>query len=339
MVENIFDRKSMTEAVNISFTPTKAVFNKLFNSIETFDTRFVDLDIKKGGRSVAPYIQRGDSAVGIASSGFSAKTYEPPLIKLFTPTNADELLQRGLGENVYDNKSPTDRAASKLLDDQLELDNMIQRAEEIQCVESLLTGIVTVKDDEANTIDTINYGRASELNITTDWTGATSNPIADIRAWQALAIKNSGIAPNIMFLGSESVTSFLNNDKVGEFLDNRRIDVGELSLKALELGVTLLGVINGVQVYSYDEFYTNPAGVVTPILDTKKMIFGSTFGKYGVLYGGLSNYREGNGVAEGQRLSFSTLNEDGDQRKVHVWSAPLAIPKFIDSSLGGTVTS
>lgn len=336
---DIFDRKSMTEAVNVSFTPSKAVFNKLFNNIETFNTRYVDLDIKKGGRSVAPYIERGGSSINISSSGFESTTYEPPLIKLYTPTNADELLQRGLGESPYDGKSPEERAGGKILDDALELDDMIQRSEELQCIEAALDGKVTVKDDNGEVIDIIDYHRTAALTVNVDWTGAAANPVADIRSWQAQAIKHSGKAPNVMFLGSDAAESFINNDFVLKLLDNRRVDIGELALKAMELGVNLLGVINGVQVYSYDEFYTDSTGTLIPMLDTKKMIFGSTSAKGSMLYGGLSNYREGAGVAEGQRLSFSSLNEDGDLRKVHVWSAPLALPKYVDGFLGGIVTA
>ena len=118
--------------------------------METFPTKSVDVDFKKGTRKLAPFVHPRMPGKTVANTGYQTKTYTPPQLAPDTITTVDDLLERMAGENPYSGKTPAQRAVEKLARDFSKLDEMITRREEWMCAQALYTGVIPIIGDGLN---------------------------------------------------------------------------------------------------------------------------------------------------------------------------------------------
>ncbi|WP_446423111.1 major capsid protein [Escherichia coli] len=78
------------------------------------------MDFVRGGRTMAPFVGKGFGSKTVERRGFVTRTLEPPLVAPDLVTTAELLLNRLPGENIYNAKSPEERAAEQLGKDLLE---------------------------------------------------------------------------------------------------------------------------------------------------------------------------------------------------------------------------
>lgn len=118
---DIFERRTMLEPVIQNFEPRRFLLRTFFPGISTFNTEKVDLDFVRGGRTMAPFVGKGYGSKTVERHGFETKTLRPPLVAPDLVTTAEHLLNRLPGENIYNAKSPQERAAEQLGKDLVEL--------------------------------------------------------------------------------------------------------------------------------------------------------------------------------------------------------------------------
>lgn len=63
------DTRTLLGAVERSFTPTTTLVDVFFPNMQTFSTEIVDMEFRKGGRLMAPFVVPGGKGVNMARTG------------------------------------------------------------------------------------------------------------------------------------------------------------------------------------------------------------------------------------------------------------------------------
>jgi hypothetical protein len=288
---------------------------------------------------VAAYVSPKDEAAVVTRQGYTAKSYKLPYIKEKMITTAEDAIQKAFGDNIYGGMSPAQRVQDQLARDLMYLDERIARAEEVQASQALFSGEVTVKNG-----DKINFGvDASHLVTLTGndlWSATTtSKPLAKLREWRRLIIKDSGLNPDFLIFSHEAIDSFLAHPEVADgkgAISAIKVDRGQIIPQNLPDGVTYWGYLRdvGCDVYSYDEVYLDANNAEQRMVPTKKVLMGSTRARMDRVYGLIQDLKALYSV---DRFSKSWEEEDPSARFLMMQSAPLMIPTDVDSFISATV--
>lgn len=340
---SLLNTRTMLEALEELRTPNTFLLRKFFSAQRECTTKAVDIDIYKGKRRVAAYVNRRSQGQVIDRVGYSTYTYEPPYVKPKMITTVEDLLVRQLGEVVYSgNQNAAQRASIQLGKDLAELDSIITRAEELQASQALFDGKVEVKDKDGNdVVADIDFQRSAthtiDLTATGEvsWDESGSTPLKDIRTWKRLIVQDAGVGADIAILGSDAADEFLENADVRAVLDNRNIYNNQIGMEAQELGVTYIGTIEGISYYAYDEWYVDPAtGTETELVPAKKVLLGSTKARCERVYGVIE---DAEGVFAAARFPKTWVVDDPSVRMLQLHSAPLLVPVQVDGFVVATV--
>jgi len=337
---DIFSTRTMLRAIEEANAPTTFVLSTLFNTVEVSPSEYVDIDIVKGTRKVAPFVSPVVEGRVVASDGYTTRTYKPPYVKPKRATSAGELLKRSPGEDPYSGRSPQERAMEKLAKDLMELDDYITRREELMAVEAITTGKVVCQGDGIDEI--IDFGMSTSHNVTLTgaslWSDANSDPLGDIATWARLIRKDSGINPNILIGATDAIDALLEHAGIRESLDTRRIDLGLIDPGEWTNGATYVGDLKAggavVGIYSYDEWYQDENGNAKAIFPDGQVVLTSTNAEFRRNFGAIQDVEA---MASLMRYPKSWVTEDPSARWVMVQSAPLPAPHQIDAIVTAAV--
>jgi len=195
----------------------------------------------------------------------------------------------------------------------------------------LTTGKVVVKGDGVDEV--IDFGfDANQFTALSNNTWDTDvDPIAMMREWRRERVKAGGIAPNVAVFGSDAIDAFINNAKVKEALDMRRMDRGMINPELLPDGVIYWGYIPEIatDIYSYDEWYIDPeTGDEKAMVDPKGVIYGSTKTQSKRVYGAIKDL---SALTATKFFLKSWEVEDPSARFMLLQSAPLVVPVEVDA--------
>ena len=332
---DLFNTRTMIEAVEQMKRPTSFFRDTFFPTFRTFVTEQVDVDIVKARRRVAPFVKPGLPGKVVNRDGYSTKFYKAPMISEKMETNAEHLLKRLPGENIYSGVSPDVRAAKQLGQDLATLEDMILRRENLMAAEALWSGTQTIKGDGVDEV--IDFGISAThketLTSTALWSAyTTADPLNDLRRWRLQCIQDSGFAPDVCVMDEDAATAFIKNAEVQKLLDNRRIEMGQINPQELANGVTYIGRISrlGLDIYTYNDWYLDEAtGTEKPFVPVKKVGLFSTQARYDRLYGAYIDMEMG--TMDVPRIPRSWVEKDPSVRWVQMLSRPLFVPQHIDS--------
>lgn len=328
MPTNIFDTRTMLEAVEQMPPARRFLQDSFFSRARTFGTKAVDIDVRKGKRRVAPFVHPTLPGSVSSREGYRTDTYVPPYIQPKRETTAGLILARAAGEQPYAAKPAQVRAAEELGKDLSELDDEIVRAEELMCAQALTTGQIRVVGDGVD--DTISFGMSNshKITLTTDkWDASGSDPLGNLRAWKRMIGKDSGRSANRAILSGEAVDAFQKNSAVMDQLNTRRVDLGIIKPEELPDGVTYLGYLNdpGIDLYSYDEWYVGTGDVLMPMIPAGGLILGATNTLNAMLYGAIQDLDAiESGLVEARRFPKTWVTPEPSARWVKLQTASLA---------------
>jgi hypothetical protein len=307
----------------------------------------VDIDIFKGKRKVAVYVSPYSQGKVRSRDGYETKTYKPPYIKEKRTTTASDLLKRLIGENIYSDGSPSQRASEQLAKDLLEMESCITRAEELQAAQALFQGKVILqkqKDDGSFFSEEVDYSPSATHKITLTgndlWSDRTnSDPLVKLRSFRRILIQDSGVSPDVLIMSSDVIDAFLTHPiiKGTGGLSPIKVQLGQISPQLLPNGVTYWGYLQDIacDIYSYDEWYLDPAdNTEKSMVPSKKIFMGSTKARMDKLYGCIKDLSAMYPVA---RFPKSWEEEDPSARFLLMQSSPLLVPTQIDSFLTAQV--
>lgn len=345
MTISLFDTRSMLRALEIRIPPKTFLKDTFFGGTpKTWPTKYVDIDVRKGKRRLAPYVHPTAQGKVVERIGFETFTYAPPYVKPKMGTTAQDFLTRNMGETVYgSNDGPSQRAQKQLGEDLAELEDMIIRREETQAAELLEFGKVTIVGDGLSAI--IDFLMSATHLITLAganlWSAASSYPLEDLRTWKLLIQRDSGLNPDKCIMGSDALNAFLKNANVVSQLDTRRIDLGKIDPVEEADGVTYYGRIKDVSLdlYTYEEHYINPVSEnLHAMINPKKVYLGSTRARCETNYGAIQDLDAGANFAV-PRFPKSWREKDPSVQWLLLQSAPLLCMHEPDAFLTAQVVA
>lgn len=190
IASTIYTPRTLDRLVQIS-PPVRTFFNDtFFRRTKTFVTERVDVDYKKGGRALAPFVHPKIGSKTILNSGYETKSYEAPLIAPKKITTEEDLIMRSAGENPYSGRTPADRAVDKLAADMSELREMIVRREEWMCSKVIFTGEIPIIGESIKETIKFDFTNKAELTGTAKWSASAANPIQDLENWRKTVQRN-----------------------------------------------------------------------------------------------------------------------------------------------------
>ena len=338
MPVNLFDKRTMLKAFLQSFEPRTFLMSTFFSNITTFDTKSVDIDLRRGKRRIAPFVRPRNGGKTVDRGGFATKTYTPPLVAPQHPTTAEDLLVRTPGETLYgDEKTPEQRAAERLGQDLVELDEMITRREEHMAAQTLFNGAIHMYQEDEGIDEVMDFGLPqAALSGTSLWNDAGADPLADMRIWASDLRKNSGYSPTMAIMGTDAMEAFLKNGVVEKAMDTRRVDMGEIKPRELPNGVGYIGHIArpgvDLDLFTYDEWVFDEATRTDlPLVPEKKILLANPASRYEMLYGAVANAVAG--VIAAPRIPYSWVEPNGSARYVRLSSRPLPVPVDVEASI------
>jgi len=343
MAVDIFSSRTMLASLEKMFEPKTFFLDKFFSNTENSMTEYVDIDVYKRGRRLAPFVRSTAEAKFVEKKGFDRKSFKPPYIKEKMITTAEDILKTPAGVHIYQgNSSPAAQAQQRLGKDIAELQDMIVRREEWMASKVLETGVITISGDGYDA--EIDFGMDGTHTPTAAvlWDQATADIVGNLSAWALLNRRDSGITSNIVIMGSEACAEFLDSSQIQTLLDNRRIDVGNIAPSEVPDGSSFIGTIRvpglTAQIFSYDEWYEDDSGTLFPMMPVKKVIVGSTNARMSRHYGAIRDLAF-SGTASVRWFPKSWIVEDPSARILMLQSAPLVAPHDIDSYVCATVLS
>ncbi|MBQ0067551.1 MAG: major capsid protein [Phascolarctobacterium sp.] len=339
---SIYEPRTMGRVVQ-KLPPVRTFFRStFFRHEETFVTKSVDVDFRKGSRKVAPYVSRLIGGKVVPNTGYETKTYTPPLVAPEKVTTVDDLLTRRPGESIYSGRTPAERAVLKMSDDFNELREQITRREELMCAQAIFTGKIPIIGDGVN--EEIDFQFTNKETISTatkKWTNAASDPIADLKRWHETVQKKGFVNCDICVMGADVVNAFVNHEKVQKMLDVKNYNLAVIQPKQLPNGVTYIGTIHelGLDIYKYNEWYlddwTNPEQPEDkPLVPVNSLALLSTSADYSMYYGAITLIEEPNGnfrTVEGKYVPDTWTKRKPARRFLNLSSAPLCVPHDVDS--------
>lgn len=327
----VFETRKLVQSVNSIKPAPSFIVDSFFANKDVNTAEHIDVEIYDGKRKLAPFVSPRVAGVLMESQGKTVSSYKPAYIKFKYATEAEAVAANTEGVFYADGSNPAQRGVTKAVRELEEGVNSIYRRVEDMATEALTTGKVTVIGEGID--DVVDFQMpASNLKTLTGtalWTDSSSDPIADLRAWKREVMKVSGVMPNRVVFGSDVLDAFIANPQVQKYLDIRRIDLGAVAPKDLGDGAASIATIEGLEIYSYDAYYTDDSNVEQELFPVDKVLLGSTMAKTVLNFGAIKDFKAGTFVGETFAKSWEV--EDPSARFVLLQSAPLPVPTQVSA--------
>lgn len=339
---DIYKTHTMLMAVRNIAPVTKFLRDRYFptNDVtDIFATSDVLVDYMDGSKKLAPFVVPRKGGVAVTRKGYTTKRYAPPFIAPKRELTIDDLMRRDFGEAWYSRQTPGERQVALMMRDFDELEAMISRREEAMAAEVLLTnGCVMnhIADDlDEPVVAEIHYYDGDENDAvytpTTAWNATGATILQDIAAAAEL-LSARGLPATDLIVSADVGMAILADETILKQLDNRRLQLGDVTPERLPNGVTAIARLNAyghiVTVYSYGETYTSDAGTDTPYLPSgTAIITAPNCGR--TVYGAVTQIDQEDGAfrtyAE-RRVPKYYSDAANDIRELYLRCRPLMIP-------------
>lgn len=322
----------LTTAINKIISPKTFILDTVFRpKKKQHATDKIQLSIKVGNKKLAPFVKRGDPAHVIEKLGSDVNFVQLPRIRMKKTLEAKELLFEQDGSMpIYTGEGEiASYKEQKIREELQDLKDRIARRLEWMAAQAL-SGAISVTQDGVP----INYdflmpaGNKPALVGNALWSDlANSDPIANIRTWQQLSQTARGIIPTVAIARTEVINPFLANAKVKEYLNNRRMVVGQIDTNkvANELGVKYIGQVEGVDIYEYNETYTDDAGSTQPFIPADRFALVSPSAENRLHYGAIEDLDAGKNIAM-EFFSKDWITKDPSAYWLLAETDPLTVP-------------
>jgi hypothetical protein len=330
----MFDTRTLVAVVSQLKRPKTFFLDTFFKKSKVSQTKYVDIDVIKGKRRLAPFVSPKMQGKLVEKIGYETKTYEPAYVKPKFVLEPEDFEARDVGQTIYENnETPASRAQKKLGELLADGNDQITRREEWMAAQALLTGVVPVVGDGVNMSIDFHLEATHEIVLVGDdlWTNTLSTPLDDLEDWGEIIIQDSGLVCDIIVMGKDAARAFVNHADVQKKLDNRRIIMGEINPAAIANGARYLGHVNqlGCDIYTYHEWFVEEStGLEGALMDPKKVLLGSTRAECIRHYGAIKDLKA---MAAMERFPKVWENEDPSCRFLMLQSAPLPAPHQIDA--------
>lgn len=240
-------------------------FLRTFFPAKTFGTLDLTMAIMRGTERVAVDILRGTTGNRNTFGKETLKTIRPPLYdEYFDATELDIYHRAFASENM--SASVLGDFATQIVDHQMDIKDLIDRAIELQCAQVFIDGKVVLKS--ADTIDFKRKAASIEsLTGTAVWANAAGKPLTDLNNAGNFLRQEGKIQGGVLnaIMSQESFQDFQNNDNVLKKADIKSFNIMDLSTPQQNSeGGVLHGYISTdnyrVNIWTYPDTYEVEVG-------------------------------------------------------------------------------
>lgn len=339
--------QALIDVYNEMTTPTQ--FLRSFFKVVESNTKLLSIEVRRGKERVAVDVSRGTEGNRNTFSRSTQKIFLPPFYReFFDATELDIYDRLFTGNGSIDENTLSDfvkDVAEKMRD----MQNLIDRAYELQCSQVFQTGIVSL--NKGTNID-FKRKAASLVAVPDGGFWDSNDPFATFEQG-ALFLRQVGKAQGGIFnsiLGSEALAALYAND---EFKDrakwvNISLDIinppQRNSVGAMLHGLISIGSYKSY-IWSYPEFYDDVNGISTAYIGSKKLIMLAENPHFTLGFAAVPQLlRVGNAGATPQTTKGAYIvSEYLDERNsAHIFdlkSAGVAIPTAVDQIWTANVLS
>jgi hypothetical protein len=335
----IYDTNVLIRVVPALMTPPTWFLNRFFPSQVEEDSEEISIDVIKGVRRVAPFVSPLMPGKMVEEQGFLTNSFKPAYVKDLRPLDGKRALKRSVGERIGGNLSPQQRIEANLnlqLTDQLD---MLHRRLELMAVDALLDGKTTVTGEGFDT-QIVDFLRDAALTVTlsgaTRWGETGVSPAADIKSWAKTMIQKSGAHPVDLVFSDDAFEYFIKDPDVLDSIETRRGGESKIELGAeIRTGAVHKGTWGQFNLWTYNDWYIDDAGVEQPILPASTVIMGSGAIEGVRAFGSIQDEHFLYGAMAFAPRVF--IENNPGVRYLLMQSAPLPIPSRVDASFCATV--
>ena len=329
------------------FLPAPSFFTSMAKETTTA-AKSVGVEVRRMLENVATDVVRGSNGVLNDVSRSTVKQYTPPFFNEYFDLTQIDGYDRMFGESgMIEERAMADIAAQGA---SLVATNVakINRAIEIQHVQVLETGIVTMKNG-----DNIDYRRqaSSLVNVgnpdaTKFWDAANAAILPDLGAGCSFIRQEGKHAGGVYIgiFGSAAFNAMKNDEKLLAVWDNRRISTADIGMPVLReaTGATFHGTVAvddyRLEIWTYPQYFTNDQGANIRYWPENKVVIVPPVSNIVTKYAGLPIINKPNQTFTQGFISMAATTMDMydyvDVRALshnfHQRSAPLAVPVAID---------
>ena len=309
-------------------------------SDDIFPTDEVLIDYKDGNKKIAPVVAPRKGGITVMREGYTTKRYEPPFVAPKRSLTIDDLNKRGFGENLYTQITPEQREAQVLGKDLSELGVMIDGREEYMAAQAMLNNGYTLKqyiDDYGGKFeewDLFFYDGANnpaKYTPSGKWSDPAYDILGDLKVMSKL-LTSRGLPVADLVMSGDVGDYVINNNAIQKLLDNRRINIGEITPIELPDGASRIAVLNvdgkNINLISYDETYEDESGDIVPYMGSGNVVLTAPASGR-TLYGAVSQLEQSDGrfhTYAATRVPKYTADADNEVRTIKVSAKPLLIP-------------
>ena len=343
MAIDIFTTREMLSVINEIFPARTFLADTYFAATQIHDTEFVDIDIVKGRRKMAPFVSPMHEGHVMTREGYTTQTFKPAYVKPKMVSTAADFLKRQPGENLFSNMNRAQRAAAMMASDLALMDEYITRREEWMCAQLLNTGTVHVVGDGVDVTIDLNLDSShvltpGDLAGGVDWLDTDATPLDDLDAIQLLISQDSGLTCNRFLLATDAWLAFIKHAQVrGEWLPAGGQAIGSNFVRGDNFeGAIFQGLARNKAIWTYNEQYIDDDGSVKSMIQSKKVIAAAEGARSVRHYGAIMDLSAPGGASL-RRFPKSWEEQDPSVRYVMVQSAPLPVFHQIDGLVIATV--
>lgn len=332
-----YSTREMMEAIRLSVTNNNFLTRTFFPTVKTHLAEKIEVDVKKGGRKMAPFVSPRRGGKVMTREGFHTNQIQTPKLAPERLMTVDDVTKRGFGENVYTAMSPEEREDELLAQDSLELKAMIDRRTEWMAAKILTTGGFDVVDEKEGIDIHVDYNFTNQdvLVGTNKWDNEESDPDADLLKWSIAVTKASGTKPNLMMCDSETMRLYMKHPKVIRNANILNVHDARIEPRIIDENVTFHGRIAslGMDLYSYDEWIDDDDNPGMQVLPYGTVLLANSGGIGAVHYGAVTQAESGQGFVtyEAEVVPKHIVDEDNDIEKLRMTSRPIPAPNDVDS--------
>lgn len=287
MAINIYDYRSLTNAVNKVKTKSQFLLDLFFSGVKvTHPTDSFDFEVITGTDKVASFSSSSSQtpkSVGKTTRATKSmsipRTYEE---KGFSASDLNRFKYSNDG-NIYIGSTAdiASAASAAVLQEVAELKERVMGRRELMAAEAIVSGLITIVTD-GNT-KTCDFGYANTTNLVTlsgndKWdASSTRDIIGNLRTWRNTIRKRTGYNKLAVVLGSDAAANFIKDDAVMKALNNLNYKAGQLDLNAVpqDRASLWLGSMLGMDFYEYAQQYTDSNGATQEIFAADRVVIGA----------------------------------------------------------------
>lgn len=339
---SLYETRALAQVVAALDEPPSFFLDSFFQTVFTFPTQKVDIDLIDRDKTLAMFVQRGNPSNVSSNKGSSTRSYLPAYIKEKNRIDPSKALARRPGERPSGELTAADRFDAAVADTlDLQMQRIKRRLEWQACRAAIDAQIVIAGDNVAS--ETITFGRnaaltPTALSSTARWGDSAPDILGNIRTARILVAEHSGAAVTDVVLGATAAGAFLADTKVQGVLDNR--GAVNLAMNFEPQSGTkgdYLGNIGGLRFWMYAATYTDDAGSSQKFLADNTMFMAGPEMMGTRCFGAIEDPQLG--FVEADMAARMFTQDDPPGTFILTQSAPLMVPARPNASLKWVVTA